>query len=107
MSPKSEKSADFASKDIIYKYTKLIEEFLKKEDKPFSEPHIAERVFGIKIRKEGNLPSSKQQLVKLSQIKDALKILVKEKKIFEALLEDPVSKEQVMHFSISGWYATP
>ena len=36
-----------------------------------------------------------------------LKILVKEKKVFEALLEDPVSKEQVMHFSISGWYATP
>jgi hypothetical protein len=107
MSPKSEKSANFASKDLIHKYTKLIEEFLKKEDKPFSEPHIAERVFGIKIRKEGNLPSSKQQLVKLSRIRDALKILVKEKKVFEALHEDPVSKEQLMHFSISGWYATP
>jgi hypothetical protein len=36
-----------------------------------------------------------------------LKILVKEKKIIESLIEDPKAKEQVMHYSTVGWYATP
>jgi hypothetical protein len=65
MSPKSEKSADVASKDLIYKYTKLIEEFLKKEDKPFSEPHIAERVFWYKDEKRRQSPFFKATTCKI------------------------------------------
>jgi hypothetical protein len=43
----------------------------------------------------------------LSCIKGALKILARDKKVIEALIEDPVTKEQVMHYSVSGWYSTP
>lgn len=87
-------------------YTKSIENFLKKGNKPYSASYIAEHVFGIKVRKD-NLPSSKEELKKLTHIKDALKILVKEKKVIESLFEDPFTKEQKMHYSLSGWNATP
>ena len=56
-----------------------IENFLKKENKPYSASHIAEHVFNIKIRKD-NLPSSNEDLEKLSIIKDVLKVLVNEKR---------------------------
>ena len=83
-----------------------IETFLRKENQPYSERHIAERVFKL-ISKDGSIPTSKKDLRKLSRIRNALKILVKEKKIIESLVEDPRTKEQVLHYSIMGWYATP
>ena len=53
---------------------------------------IAEQVFGIK--KEDNIPHSKEDLSKLSDLKTALKLLVSEKKVLEALIEDPDTQEQ-------------
>jgi hypothetical protein len=88
------------------RYINKIETFLRKENQPYSERHIAERVFNL-IRKDGSIPTSKEDLRELSRIKNALKILVKEKKIIESLVEDPRTKEQVLHYSITGWYATP
>jgi hypothetical protein len=87
-------------------YINKIETFLRKENQPYSERHIAERVFNL-IRKDGSIPTSKEDLRELSRIRNALKILVKEKKIIESLVEDPRTKEQVLHYSIMGWYATP
>lgn len=88
------------------RYINKIETFLRKENQPYSERHIAERVFNL-IRKDGSIPTSKEDLRELSRIRNALKILVKEKKIIESLVEDPRTKEQVLHYSITGWYATP
>jgi hypothetical protein len=96
-----------SSKTTATRYVNKIEVFLRKENQPYSERHIAERVFNLVSRKEGNIPASKKDLRELSHIKNALKILVKEKKIIESLIEDPKTKEQVMHYSITGWYATP
>ena len=56
---------------------------------------MAEHVFNIKIRKD-NHPSLNEDLEKLT-IKDASKVLVKEKKVIESLFEDPSTKEQKMH----------
>jgi len=62
---------------------------------------IAEELFDITLRKEGNVPSSKEELLKLSDIKDALKILTKERKVIRSLIEDLVTKEEVMCYSTS------
>jgi hypothetical protein len=94
------------SQNIEFRYINKIETFLRKENQPYSERRIAERVFNL-ISKNGSIPTSKKDLRELSRIRNALKILVKEKKIIESLVEDPRTKEQVLHYSIMGWYATP
>ena len=73
---------------------------------PYSERHIAERVFNL-ISKDGSIPTSKKDLRELSRIRNALKILVKEKKIIESLVEDPRTREQVLHYSIMGVVRNP
>jgi hypothetical protein len=95
-----------SSQNTESRYINKIETFLRKENQPYSERHIAERVFNL-ISKDGSIPTSKKDLRELSRIRNALKILVKEKKIIESLVEDPRTKEQVLHYSIMGWYATP
>ena len=97
----SRKKNDFATKKSITKYKNSIERFLKKENKPYSQLQIAEELFDITLRKEGNVPSSKEELLKLSDIKDALKILTNERKIIGSLIEDPITKEEVMCYSTS------
>jgi hypothetical protein len=87
---------------IAARYADKIESFLRKENQPYSEPRIAKLVFNIALTKEGNIPTSKRDIRSLSNIKNALKILVTEKKIIESLIEDPRTKEQVMHYSIMG-----
>jgi hypothetical protein len=94
------------SQNTESRYINKIETFLRKENQPYSERHIAERVFNL-ISKDGSILTSKKDLRELSHIRNALKILVKEKKIIESLVEDPRTKEQVLHYSIMGWYATP
>ena len=96
------------SQNTESRYINKIETFLRKENQPYSERHIAERVFNL-ISKDGDgsIPTSKKDLRELSHIRNALKILVKEKKIIESLVEDPRTTEQVLHYSIMGWYATP
>jgi hypothetical protein len=94
------------SQNAEARYINKIETFLRKENQPYSERHIAERVFNL-IREDGSIPTSEEDLREISRIRNALKILVKEKKIIESLVEDPRTKEQVLHYSITGWYATP
>jgi hypothetical protein len=96
-----------SSKNIESRYVNKIETFLRRENQPYSERHIAERVFNLISRNEGNIPTSKEDLRELTHIRNALKILVGEKKIIESLIEDPQTKEQVLHYSVTGWYATP
>jgi hypothetical protein len=93
------------SNRVIEEYAKNIQDFLGVQNAPYSEKQIAEQVFGIK--NEDNIPHSKEDLSNLSDLKTALKLLVREKKIVEALIEDPDTQEQLMYYSVSGWYATP
>ena len=104
---KNQEKASSSSQNIVTRYAKKIDTFLRKENRPYSERRIAELVFKISLGNEGNIPTSKKDLRELSNIRNALKTLVKEKKIIESLIEDPKTKEQVLHYSIVGWYATP
>jgi hypothetical protein len=103
MSQKKNKENVRSSYQIIAaRYADKIESFLRKENQPYSEGRIANLVFNIDLTKLGNIPTSKKDIRTLSNIRNALKILVKEKKIIESLIEDPKTKEQVMHYSIVG-----
>ena len=84
------------------RYANKIESFLRRENQPYSERRIANLVFNIALTKGGNIPISKKDIRALSNIRNALKMLVKEKKIIESLIEDPKTREQVMHYSIVG-----
>jgi hypothetical protein len=107
MSQKKNKENIRSSYQIIAaRYADKIESFLRKENQPYSEPRIAKLVFNIALTKGGNIPTSKRDIKSLSNIRNALKILVTEKKIIESLIEDPRTKEQVMHYSIVGNAAT-
>jgi hypothetical protein len=104
---KNEEKIGSSPRITVTRYAKKIEDFLRKEKQPYSEFHIAERVFNLSLYKEGNIPTSEKDLRELSLIRNALKALVEKKKIIESLIEDPETKEQVMHYSIVGWYVTP
>ena len=104
---KNEEKIGPSPRITVTRYAKKIEDFLRKEKQPYSEFHIAERVFNLSLYKEGNIPTSEKDLRELSLIRNALKTLVEKKKIIESLIEDPETKEQVMHYSIVGWYVTP
>jgi hypothetical protein len=97
---KNEEKIGSSPRITVTRYAKKIENFLRKENQPYSELHIAERVFNITLYKEGNIPTSEKDLRELSLIRNALKTLVEKKKIIESLIEDPETKEQVMHYSI-------
>ena len=87
---------------LAARYANKIESFLRRENQPYSERRIANLVFNIALTKGGNIPTSKKDIRALSNIRNALKMLVKEKKIIESLIEDPKTREQVMHYSIVG-----
>jgi len=67
---------------------------------------LIEEIFGIKLSDE-NLPKSEEDVKKLAGIKEAIRNLVKEKRIFAANFDDPDTKEEVMHYSAKGWFETP
>jgi NurA-like 5'-3' nuclease len=100
----SNEATDSAGKDEEEKTR--IEEFLQKQDAPYSERKLIEELFSIRIT-EQDLPKSQEDLGKLIRIRHALKKLVEEKRIFATNLEDPNTKESVLHYSAKGWYATP
>jgi hypothetical protein len=84
---KSAKESGSEAKASITKYKNLVEDFLKRENKPYSQLQLAEELFNIPLRKEGNVPSSK--------------VLMKEGKVIGSLIEDPITNEEVMYYSYS------
>jgi hypothetical protein len=100
----SKEATDSSGKDGEEK-TK-IEKFLQKQDAPYSERNLIEELFDIRIT-EQDLPRSQDDLEKLVRIRHALKKLIEAKRIFATNLEDPNTKESVLHYSAKGWYATP
>jgi hypothetical protein len=99
---KNEKKVRSPYQIIAARYANKIEIFLRRENQPYSERRIANLVFNIALTKGGNIPTSNKDIRALSNIRNALKMLVKEKKIIESLIEDPKTREQVMHYSIVG-----
>lgn len=83
----------------------LIVEFLRKKGVPYSEPRLIEELF--KIKEEDDMPVAAKDLQELRTIKELLRRLVQEKKIFAANFEDADTKEQVPHYSAKGWFVTP
>jgi hypothetical protein len=102
---KNSRKSKFVVKMSVPEYQKLIEDFLKNENKPYSEHHIREKLFDIQIN-EG-IPSSAEELLISLRLKEALKSLIKEQKVAGSLTEDPITKEQVMYYFTSGHYAGP
>lgn len=90
----------------IKKYASKIEKTLRKTRSPYSESRLVEELFNIKLKREGYIPESKE-VERLKKIREALKLLMDEKKVIGVTLEDPVTREQILHYSSSGWYATP
>jgi hypothetical protein len=80
-------------------------EFLRKKGVPYSESRLIEELF--KIKKKDDMPVAAKDLQKLRSIKELLRTLVQEKKIFAANFEDANTKEQVPHYSAKGWFVTP
>ena len=86
----------------IKEYSKKIETFLvKNRGKFYSELQIAEKVFGLKLGKDGDIPKSQKQMQKLSDIRNTLKLLMTQKKLIGSLLEDPHTRESMMRYSAS------
>ena len=59
---KSEEKDRSPSKIAVTRYANKIEMFLRKENRPYSERRIAERVFNLVLGKEGNIPASKKDI---------------------------------------------
>ena len=90
----------------VSKYADIIQKFLTKSKNQYSETRLVEELFNISLQKEGYIPKS-TELDKLKSIREALRLLMDEKKIVGMMLEDPTTHENVLHYSTSGWYATP
>ena len=73
---------------------------MRNKGKLYSEFQLAENIFGLKLRKRGNIPKSEKELRQISYIRDALKVLMAEKRVSGSLLEDPNTKEEVMHYQM-------
>ncbi len=83
-----------------------IQEFLRNQQAPYSEPRLIEEIFKINMTDE-EIPKTQDELEKVIKIRNALKKLIQEKRVFVANVEDPNTKESVLHYSAEGWHVTP
>jgi len=86
-------------RDSVGTYTTLIERYLKNETVSHSESDIAKEVLKVVLDTDDDIPSSTKDLDKLTEIKESLRMLVSQKKIFQSLVLDPETKEETMYYS--------
>ena len=79
-------------------YVQLIEKYLKGQVIPHSESDIIKEVLKIKLDTDDDIPSSKQDLEKLAEIRGALRTLVSQRRVFQTLVLDPQTKEQTPYY---------
>ena len=91
--------ATTGGKDNDSTYVKLIERYLENETVPHSETEIAKEVLKIGLDTKDDIPSSIKDLDKLIDIKDSLRMLVFQGKIFQSLAPDPDTKEETVYYS--------
>jgi hypothetical protein len=92
----NEKTKD--SKNIVSVYAQPIEQYLKGQVIPHSESDIIKEVLKIKLDTDDDIPSSKQDLEKLAEIRGALRTLVSQRRVFQTLVLDPQTKEQTPYY---------
>ena len=81
-------------------YSQKIEDFLIEHmNQSYSEVQIAEQVSGLKMSRDGDLLGSKEDVATLSHIRDALKLLMAERKVKCSLLEDFHTMQNIMQCS--------
>ncbi|HZA43003.1 MAG TPA: hypothetical protein VE504_04500 [Nitrososphaeraceae archaeon] len=81
-------------------YALLIEQYLKNETVSHSESDIAKAVLKVALDTRDDIPSSPNDLDKLTEIKKSLRMLVIQGKIFQTLVQDPETKEETVYYSI-------
>ena len=86
-------------RDNIGKYATLIERYLENETVPHSESEIAKEVLKVALDTDDDIPSSTKDLYTLTEIKESLRMLVSQKKIFQSLVLDPNTKEETVYYS--------
>ena len=97
--PNGDNVVTTGGKDNESTYVKLIERYLENETVPHSETEIAKEVLKVGLDTKDDIPSSIKDLDKLTEIKDSLRMLVFQGKIFQSLAPDPDTKEETVYYS--------
>jgi hypothetical protein len=79
-------------------YATVIERYLKNEDISHSESEIAREVLSVTLDTNDDLPSSTNDLDKFTEIKESLRMLLSQGKIFQTLVQDPFTKEETAYY---------
>jgi hypothetical protein len=97
--PNGDNVVTTGGKDNKSAYVKLIEGYLENERVPHSETEIAKAVLKVGLDTKDDIPSSIKDLDKLTEIKDSLRTLMFQGKIFQSLAQDPDTKEETVYYS--------
>lgn len=87
-------------KENVNRYASLIERYLKNETMMHSESEIAKRVLKVTLETKDDIPASANDLYKLAEIRESLRMLVAQRKIVQTLVQDPLTKEETMYYVI-------
>jgi hypothetical protein len=93
-------SSDDQRKESVNRYASIIERHLKSESSSFSENEIVKEVLRVKLETQDDIPSSTNDLYKLTEIRESLRKLVAQRKIVQTLVQDPLTKEETMYYVI-------
>jgi hypothetical protein len=85
-------------KENVNKYATAIEEYLRKEDISHSESEIIKEVLSVALDTSDDIPSSINDLDKLTEVRDSLRMLLSQGKIFQTLIQDPLTKEETAYY---------
>jgi hypothetical protein len=92
-------SAGGDGREKVLKYASLIEQYLKNETISHSESDIAKEVLKVALDTNDDIPSSPKDLDKLTEIKESLRMLLSQGKIFQSIVQDPGTKEETVYYS--------
>ena len=79
-------------------YATVIERYLENEDISHSESEIAREVLSVTLDTNDDLPSSTNDLDKFTEIRESLRMLLSQGKIFRTLVQDPYTKEETAYY---------
>jgi hypothetical protein len=96
----SDDSLDDQRRESVNGYASIIERHLGSESSSFSENEIVKEVLRVKLETQDDIPSSTNDLYKLTEIRESLRKLVAQRKIVQTLVQDPLTKEETMYYVI-------
>ena len=71
----------------INTYATLIEQYLKNETISRSESDIAKEILNVELDTDDDIPSSTKDLDQLAEIRESLRKLISQRKIFQTLVQ--------------------